>query len=58
MTGEQLALDDCDPQWDTTDALVLLHGHIDHRDFDLRHQGLTAWQIHTMQTVRVRGEYL
>lgn len=58
MTSQQLALDDCDPTWTTTDALVLLHGHIDHRDSDLRHQGLTAWQIHTMQTVNVKGDLL
>ncbi|WP_435279136.1 hypothetical protein [Streptomyces sp. 1222.5] len=60
MTGEQLTLGDCDPTWpvDTTTALVLLHGHIRPEDFDLRHQGLTAWQIHTMTTVDVKGDVL
>jgi hypothetical protein len=58
MTAQQLTIDDCEPVWDTTDALVLLHGHIQPKDWDLRHQGLTAWQIHTMQTIRVQGDYL
>lgn len=60
MTGEQLTLGDCDPTWavDTTTALVLLQGHIRPEDWDLRRCGLTAWQIHTTQTIDVKGDLL
>lgn len=57
MTAAQLALDDCDPDW-TDDALVLLHGLIPPQYFDLRGQGPTPWQIHTMTTIDVKGAYL
>lgn len=60
MTAEQLTLDegDCEPAWTTDDALVVLHGHIPHQWWDLKRQGITAWQIHTMKTINVQGDYL
>lgn len=58
MTAEQLTLADCDPDWTTDDALVELHDYIPHQWWDLKRQGITAWQIHTMQTIEVQGDYL
>ncbi|MEU6552069.1 hypothetical protein ABZ915_17560 [Streptomyces sp. NPDC046915] len=60
MTGEQLALDVCDPTWsDLADhTLAALYDPHDPRWRDLRGQGLTAWEIHRMTTVTTVGSYL
>ncbi|WP_460071113.1 hypothetical protein [Streptomyces sp. YKOK-I1] len=63
MSAEQLALG-CDPAWlneDDYDALcalgsALLHDPLRHRD--LRGQGLTSMEIHTMTDVPLVGSYL
>jgi hypothetical protein len=55
MTAEPTAAD-CEPMW--SDAEVLLHGLIPPQHFDLRGQGLTAWQIHTMTELQPPEEYL
>jgi hypothetical protein len=49
---------DCDPLWTDDDALVLLHGLIPPQHWDLRGQGVTAWQIHTMTELQPPEEYL
>lgn len=63
MTTDQPALGDCDPNWDDLDRLCdlgaqLLHNPTKPGYWDLRHQGLTAWQIHRITTVQLTGEYL
>jgi hypothetical protein len=54
MTTEQLALYDCEPDWDDEDLddePSLCHP-------DLRSQGLTAAQLRTMTDVPVSRRYL
>ena len=66
MTAVQLALD-CEPNWRDQPAeldrlcdlgALALHDPHDPRWRDLRGQGLTAWQIHRMTTVKITGSYL
>lgn len=55
MTGVQLALDDCEPDWND-DWLDEIPNQPTHPD--LRGQGLTPLQLHTMTTIEPRGAYL
>lgn len=67
MTGTQLTLDDCHPNWrDTPDehddlcdlGAQQLHDPVKPGYWDLRHQGLTPLQIHRIQTIKTQGSYL
>lgn len=67
MTADQLALDDYEPNWrdnpDQLDRLCdlgaqLLCDPVKPEYWDLRHQGLTALQIHGIQTIHLHGSYL
>ncbi|MGW7498623.1 hypothetical protein ACWGKA_30635 [Streptomyces luteogriseus] len=55
MTTEQLAFYDCEPDWDDEDDQDDEPGP---RHPDLRSQGLTALQLHTMTDVPVSRRYL
>jgi hypothetical protein len=52
VTPEQLALD-CEPDW-----IDDLREQPDDRLWDLRGQGLTAIQLHTIQDIELHGSYL
>jgi hypothetical protein len=56
MNTEQLPLDDNDRLYEL--GAAQLHDPTDPRDRDLRGQGLTALQIHTMTTIEPIGSYL
>jgi hypothetical protein len=59
MTADQLAIGDCDPAWmDNDEALAILHDLIPPQYWDLRGQGATAMQLHTMTTIDLKGSYL
>jgi hypothetical protein len=53
VTADQLALD-CDPDWAWDDD----PDDHDPRHRDLRGQGLTAIQLHTIQDIDLHGSYL
>lgn len=55
MSSQQLALDDCEPDWDD-DWLDDIPDTPTHPD--LRGQGLTTLQLHTMTTIEPSGGYL
>jgi hypothetical protein len=54
VTTDQLALYDCEPDWDDED----LDDDPGPRHPDLRGQGLTPLQLHTMTDVPVSRRYL
>ncbi|MFF7130358.1 hypothetical protein [Streptomyces sp. NPDC008240] len=60
MTADQLALDDCEPNWDDLCDLGAqqLHDPVKTIYWDLRHQGLTPLQIHRIQTIKPPRRYL
>jgi hypothetical protein len=55
MSAEQLALD-CEPDWNDDDWLDEIPDGPAYPD--LRGQGLTALQLHTMTDVSLTGRYL
>lgn len=59
MTGVQLTLGDCDPTWtDNQPDTDTIRGIIPPRYWDLRGQGVTVGQLHTMTTIKTDGTYL
>ena len=61
MTGQQLALDICDPAWTSPAAPKPRRRRQElspSEERDLRAHGLTARQLYTITTIRVVDRYL
>ena len=60
MTADQLALDDCEPNWDDLcdQGAEQLHAPADKPHRDLRGQRLSVIKKHRITTIHTTGEYL